>query len=145
MGSIPWWGRSPREGSGGNPLQYSFSLLFELKDNCFTALGWFLPVDRGAWRTAVRNRTDARAHTHTHTHTHTHSDGPERIYHLAPEPGRQVCLGGWKVEGRTETAFCPPRAEVAGPRGCGPLTRSLPSSLRGFRQPGKAGSLPILL
>ena len=57
----------------GNPLQYSFSLLFELKDNCFTALCWFPPVDRGAWRTAVhgvaKNRTHARALAHTHTHT----------------------------------------------------------------------------
>lgn len=54
------------------------------------------------------------AHAYTHTRRVM---GPERIYHLAPEPGREVCLGGWKVEGRMETASCPPRAEVAGPRG----------------------------
>ena len=155
MGSGPWWGRSPGAGHGGNPLQYPFSLHFELKDTCFTVWRWFLPVDKEAWRAAVhgvaknRTRLSTRAHAYTHTHPHTHtytqSDGPERIYHLVPESGREVCLGGWKVEGRMETAFCPPRAEVAGPRGSGPLTRSLPSSLCGFRQPGKAGSLPILL
>ena len=41
MGSIPGWGRSPREGNG-NPLQYSC-----LKN----------PMDRGAWRAIVHRVT----------------------------------------------------------------------------------------
>ena len=41
MGSIPGWGRSPREGTG-NPLQYSC-----LKN----------PMDRGAWRAIVHRVT----------------------------------------------------------------------------------------
>ena len=76
------------------------------------------------------------------THTHTHSYGPERIYHLAPKPGKEVCLGGWKVEGRMETALCPPGGRVAGPRGSGPLTRSLPSSLVGTGSLARPSHLP---
>ena len=41
MGSIPGWGRSPREGNG-NPLQYS---------------GLKNPMDRGAWRAIVHRVT----------------------------------------------------------------------------------------
>ena len=41
MGSIPGWGRSPRE-RNGNPLQYSC-----LKN----------PMDRGAWRALVHGVT----------------------------------------------------------------------------------------
>ena len=38
VGLAPGWGRSPGEGNGGNPLQYS-------------CLG--NPMDRGAWRVTV--------------------------------------------------------------------------------------------
>ena len=56
MGSIPGWGRSPREGNG-NPLQYSC-----LKN----------PMDRGAWRAIVHrvakgsDMTEATEHARTH-------------------------------------------------------------------------------
>ena len=110
----------------------------------------------GPERATVRGVAKNHTHTHTHrvmaqrgsvglqrnTHTHTHSYGPERIYHLAPKPGKEVCLGGWKVEGRMETALCPPGGRVAGPRGSGPLTRSLPSSLVGTGSLARPSHLP---
>ena len=61
MGSIPWSGRSPGEGSG-NLLQYS----------CLVN-----PMDRGAWRAIVhgvkKSPTQVSDWENTHTHTHTHT------------------------------------------------------------------------
>ena len=49
MGSIPWWGRYPRGGSG-NSLQYS----------CLEN-----PRDRGVWQVTAHSITKSQTHTHT--------------------------------------------------------------------------------
>ena len=51
VGSIPEWGRSPREGNG-NPFQYS-------------CLG--NPMDRGAWWATVHGFTKSQIQLSTHT------------------------------------------------------------------------------
>ena len=53
VGSIPWSGRSPREGNG-NLLQYS-------------CLG--NPMDRGAWRATVHGVAKSGTQLCTHTHS----------------------------------------------------------------------------
>ena len=68
--SIPWSGRSPREGNG-NPLQDS-----HLEN----------PMDRGAWRGIVYGVSESDmtehvcVHIHTHTHTHTHTQTPPHTH-----------------------------------------------------------------
>ena len=42
VNSVPGWGRYCGKGNG-NQLQYYFFFNFELGDNCFTLLCWFLP------------------------------------------------------------------------------------------------------
>lgn len=44
------------------------------------------------------------------------SGGPERVHDLAPDPEREVCLGGWKVEGRMESPFHLRPSEFPPPR-----------------------------